>query len=176
MPASTTAGVAAVKTYFPPPQPERARFGPSNPDNRHIPSFADGSAADNLRSVADFAAPGSPAQVWLGGLTTFRNSGLRTGTPAPRKATLRFYAPQKPQLSATFSRRFPEFFSELAPSERAILRIRVRRSRELLAADPDVGAATYDAAKRPSRRTRASAAVHPMFSGDRFSAASAMND
>jgi hypothetical protein len=102
LPASTTAGVDAVKTDFSPTQPNGTRRGLSNPYRRQIPPFIYGSVREKLRSIADLAALGSPATAWLSGLTPFRNSGLRSGDVGTEHENLRS-RPSK-------NRNFPQVF------------------------------------------------------------------
>jgi hypothetical protein len=51
--------------------PDGTHRGLSNPYRRQIPPFIYGAVGEELRSIADFAALGSPATAWLSGLTTF---------------------------------------------------------------------------------------------------------
>jgi hypothetical protein len=82
--------------------PDGTRRGRSNPYGHQIPSFIYGSVGEKLRSIANFAALGSPATAWLSGLTTFRNSGLRSGDVGTRHSEF--------AVEASKNRNFPQVF------------------------------------------------------------------
>jgi hypothetical protein len=78
------------------------RRGLSNPYRRQIPLFIYGSVGEKWRSIADLAALGSRATAWLSGLTTLRNSGLRSGDVGTKH--------QNSRLGPSKNRNIPQVF------------------------------------------------------------------